>query len=289
MDRYGEDSHAGEHAGEHALVEYGGAAYGEGGHNWAVDSSMGSSGNGGNGGPLVTFPDDRVGPSEAHPDRAFWIHAPQFHWTVVGTQDEVARQGIAQLAQETFRFGQMVESHQFYLRDHLAEAEAEILRRGQVVKEVQNQLRLLQRRVETDSNVQHKQFEDMLHQSQNEILARLQRSEENLLKQVENQQKDWTNKLSTWVDATMKQKMESVESRVQKLEQDMVELQARITVVEGAQSGQDLLMRTAKEQQKFVCDIVNNSTQANEAEHEAFDARLGSLQDQVGKLLHRTE
>ena len=94
MESHGSGSREGEHAEGHALIPYGGAAYAEGGHNWAQDDSMGGSSGGSNGGPLVTFPEDRLGPDADNPDRAFWINAPQFHWTVLGSQDEVARQGL---------------------------------------------------------------------------------------------------------------------------------------------------------------------------------------------------
>ena len=157
MDRHGEDSHGGEHAEEHAIVEYGGAAYAEGGHNWTADDSMGSSSDG-NGGPLVTFPDDKIGSTVERPNQAFFINAPQFNWTVVGSQDEVARQGLAQLANEVFRFGQMVEGHHFYLRDQVADAEVKISQHEKDVKEVRDQVTLLKRRLDQDS--------EFLHQSQ---------------------------------------------------------------------------------------------------------------------------
>ena len=126
--------------------------------------------------------------------------------------------------------------------------------------ELQDQIRLLKRRLDQNSNMQQQQFQGLLQQSQEHILAKMRVSEEKLLENLQNQQKDWLNGLQKWVDATMKEKLGNVESRVQKLEEDMVAVQARVTRIEGEQSGQDLLMRTAKEQQKIVCDTVNNMT-----------------------------
>ena len=83
------------------------------------DASMGSQ----NGGPLVVFPDDRLGPTEEHPQWNFYIHAPQFNWWVVGQYDEVARMGMHPLAHEAFQFGCQVEAHQIYLCDSLYDAE----------------------------------------------------------------------------------------------------------------------------------------------------------------------
>ena len=49
------------------------------------DTSM----NGSNGppSPIVVEPGDREGPTAEEPERAFYMYAPQFHWTMVGGED----------------------------------------------------------------------------------------------------------------------------------------------------------------------------------------------------------
>ena len=78
---------------------------------YRVDDTAMGNGRNGNGGPIVVMPEDRRGPNEEHPQRAFYVNAPQFHWHqyVVGANDEGARAGIQQIAMEAFVFGQMTE------------------------------------------------------------------------------------------------------------------------------------------------------------------------------------
>ena len=81
--------------------------------------------------PIVTRPGDREGPSEEHPDRRFYMGAPEVHWhyhaapTVQTTADGEARRAIDRLADEAFRFGRQVEHHQVLLHDSVLRAEAE--------------------------------------------------------------------------------------------------------------------------------------------------------------------
>ena len=49
------------------------------------DTSM--NGSSGPASPLVFEPGDREGPTEDMPGRAFYLYAPQFHWTVQGVED----------------------------------------------------------------------------------------------------------------------------------------------------------------------------------------------------------
>ena len=56
------------------------------------DTSM--NGSNGPASPLVVEPGDREGPTEEMPGRAFYLYAPQFHWTLVGAEDQLARVAI---------------------------------------------------------------------------------------------------------------------------------------------------------------------------------------------------
>ena len=58
--------------------------------------------NGSNGpaSPLVVEPGDREGPIEDMPGRAFYLYAPQFHWTVQGLEDQPARMAVEAMARE---------------------------------------------------------------------------------------------------------------------------------------------------------------------------------------------
>ena len=98
------------------------------------DESMGSGTNGegsnGDGNPLVQFPNDRVGPTEAVPNQRFFIHAPQFHWHVVQTPtvDDGARRVIERIAHDAFNFGTQTEAHQELLLLRIQDLEAELQR-----------------------------------------------------------------------------------------------------------------------------------------------------------------
>ena len=86
----------------------------EGMHGTA--DSGGSSGDNGTN-PIVTFPDDRVGPTAEEPERRFYMHEPQFHWHVVmpTSVDEGARRAVEHIAQDCFRFGQQTEGREHML------------------------------------------------------------------------------------------------------------------------------------------------------------------------------
>ena len=59
------------------------------------DAPIGNDRNG-NGGPIVILLEDRQGPNDEHPQRAFYINAPQLHWHqyLVSANDKGARAGI---------------------------------------------------------------------------------------------------------------------------------------------------------------------------------------------------
>ena len=59
--------------------------------------------NGSNGfaSPIVVEPSDREGLTKEMPERAFYMYAPQFHWTVaMGVEDRPARFAMESIAQE---------------------------------------------------------------------------------------------------------------------------------------------------------------------------------------------
>ena len=121
---------------ERALVPHGGEQQQQLELYVPHDESMGSGTNGeggnGDGNPLVQFPNDRVGPTEAVPNQRFFIHAPQFHWHVVPTPaiDDGARRAVERIAQDAFNFGTQTEVHQEMLLLRIQDAEAELHRLG---------------------------------------------------------------------------------------------------------------------------------------------------------------
>ena len=63
------------------------------------DTSM--NGSNGPASPIVVEPGDREGPTEEMPKCAFYMYAPQFHWTLtMGTEDRPARSAIESIAHE---------------------------------------------------------------------------------------------------------------------------------------------------------------------------------------------
>ena len=64
--------------------------------------------NGSNGpaSPIIVEPSDREGLTEEIPERAFYMYAPQFHWTLtMGAEDQPARSAIESIAHEQYQFG----------------------------------------------------------------------------------------------------------------------------------------------------------------------------------------
>ena len=99
------------HGRREILDVHAGAAYGEGGVNIVDDDSMDSRMNG----PLVKLADDRVGPTEDRPVQNFYMNRPQFMWVQTGTVDHDARHATVQLAEQAFRFGQLMEERMLHL------------------------------------------------------------------------------------------------------------------------------------------------------------------------------
>ena len=79
------------------------------------DTSM--NGSNGPASPIVVEPGDREGLTEEMPERAFYMYAPQFHWTLtMGAEDRPARFVIESIAHEQYRFGtQAEECHQLLI------------------------------------------------------------------------------------------------------------------------------------------------------------------------------
>ena len=67
----------------------------------AVLNDMSMNGSNGLASPIVVKPGDREGPTKEMLERAFYIHAPQFHWTLaMGTKDRPAHSAIESIAHE---------------------------------------------------------------------------------------------------------------------------------------------------------------------------------------------
>ena len=63
------------------------------------DTSM--NGSNGPASPIVVEPGEREGPTEEMPERAFYMYAPQFYWTLAtGAEDRPARSAIESIAHE---------------------------------------------------------------------------------------------------------------------------------------------------------------------------------------------
>ena len=104
------------------------------------DTSM----NGSNGptSPIVVEPGDREGPTEEMPERAFYMYAPQFHWTLAmgAVEDRLARSAVESIAHEQYRFGtQMEECHRRLLGGQV-EAERQIIELEARVAKLQDEL-----------------------------------------------------------------------------------------------------------------------------------------------------
>ena len=103
------------------------------------DASM----NGSNGppSPIVVEPGDREGPTAEMPERAFYMYAPQFHWTVsVGGEDQPARSAIESIAREQYRFGTQTEECHRRLLMGQVETERRIIELEARVAKLQDEL-----------------------------------------------------------------------------------------------------------------------------------------------------
>ena len=90
------------------------------------DTSM----NGSNGPAPTIFvkPGDKERPTEEMPECAFYMYAPQFHWTLtMGAEDWPARFAIESIAHEQYRFGAQAEECHRWLIMGQVEAERRII------------------------------------------------------------------------------------------------------------------------------------------------------------------
>ena len=86
--------------------------------------------NGSNGptSPIVVKPGDKEGPTEEMLERAFYMYAPQFHWTLtIGAEDWPARSVIESIAHEQYRFRTQAEECHRQLIVGPVEAERRII------------------------------------------------------------------------------------------------------------------------------------------------------------------
>ena len=78
--------------------------------------------------PIVVEPSDREGPTEEMPVPAFYMYAPQFHWTLtMGAEDRLAHFAIESIAHEQYRFGTQAEECNRQLIVGQVEAERTII------------------------------------------------------------------------------------------------------------------------------------------------------------------
>ena len=69
---------------------------------------------------------------------------------------------MQQLAHGAFQFGRQVEEHQIYLCNRLHDAEQEVLKRTAELQTSKDQLRLAQRKFQTDLDTRQQQFDQQL-------------------------------------------------------------------------------------------------------------------------------
>ena len=104
------------------------------------DTSM--NGSNGPASPIVVEPGDREGPTEEMPEHAFYMYAPQFHWTVTmgAAKDKLAHSAMENIAHEQYQFGtQMEECHRRLLGGQV-EAERRIIELEARVAKLQDEL-----------------------------------------------------------------------------------------------------------------------------------------------------
>ena len=120
------------------------------------DTSM----NGSNGppSPIVVEPGDREGPTAEEPERAFYMYAPQFHWTVVGGEDQPARSAVESIAREQYRFGTQTEECHRRLLMGQVEAERRIIALEARVATLQDELAVQLQKVQD----QRRHYEESL-------------------------------------------------------------------------------------------------------------------------------
>ena len=120
------------------------------------DTSMNSSN--GPPSPIVVEPGDREGPTAEEPERAFYMYAPQFHWTMVGGEDQPARSAVESIAREQYRFGTQTEECHRRLLMGQVEAERRIIELEARVAKLQDELAVQDQRIQE----QRRHYEESL-------------------------------------------------------------------------------------------------------------------------------
>ena len=109
--------------------------------------------------PIVVEPGDREGPTKEMPERAFYMYAPQFHWTLtMGVEDRPARFAIESIAHEQYRFGKQAEECHRRLIVGQVEAERRIIELEARVARLQDELAVQQQQIQA----QQKHYEESL-------------------------------------------------------------------------------------------------------------------------------
>ena len=121
------------------------------------DTSM--NGSNGPASPIVVEPGDREGPIEEMPERAFYMYAPQFHWTLtMRAEDRPARSAIESIAHEQYRFGTQAEECHRRLIMGQVEAERRIIELEARVARLQDELAVQQLQIQA----QRQHYEESL-------------------------------------------------------------------------------------------------------------------------------
>ena len=99
--------------------------------------------------PIDVDPGDKEGPATEIPERAFYVYAPQFHWTMSnGAEDKLAHSIVENLAHEQFRIGIHMEECDRRLIAGQVEAERRIIELEAQVAKLQDELVVQQQKVQ---------------------------------------------------------------------------------------------------------------------------------------------
>ena len=122
------------------------------------DASMNSSN--GPPSPIVVEPGDREGPTADEPERAFYMYAPQFHWTLAmgAAEDRLPRSAVESIAHEQYQFGTKMEECHRRLLGGQVEAERRIIELEARVAKLQDELAVQDQRIQD----QRRHYEESL-------------------------------------------------------------------------------------------------------------------------------
>ena len=112
------------------------------------DTSMNSSN--GPASPIVVEPGDREGSTKEMLEHAFYMYAPQFHWTLVmgAVEDRPACSTVESIAHEQYRLGTQMEECHWRLLGGQVEAERQIVELEARVAKLQDELVVQQQQIQ---------------------------------------------------------------------------------------------------------------------------------------------